>query len=84
MLRTCGLKFSPIGTKRLVIGVIYRHLKPNLEKFQSAMENTIELLNPNSLRIISPAILNLILQTNHDVKVSLFFNTPSNLGCSQI
>ena len=71
--------------KRLVIGVIYRHQKSNFQEYQTAMENTIELLNSNSTTYYITGDVNIdLLKTNHDIKISHYFNTLNSLGCSQI
>ena len=71
--------------KRLVIGVIYIHPKSNLQEFQSAMENTIELLNSNSATYYITGDINIdLFKINHDVKISHYLNTHTSFDCSQI
>ena len=73
------------GMKRLVIGVIYRHPKSNFQEFQTAMENTIELLNSNSATYYITGDINIdLLKTDHDVKISHYFNALNSLGCSEV
>ena len=49
------------------------------------MKNATELLDSNSAMYYITGDINLdLLKTNHDVKISHYFNTLSSLGCSQI